>query len=96
MYLINAHVIPTDQSTEFGKCIGAYVTLFINYMDIDGAFELAKYYITSDGWKIDELEEECFKLESNSDVEENQLEFYNEALSDGYSLIFNCYLNDDE
>ncbi|MER2996284.1 hypothetical protein [Pontibacter populi] len=95
MYQLNAHVLPTESSSKYGQVEGAYAVVFINYADIDGAFELAKYYIENDGWEIDELEEEYLVFESPDDVEEDYLEFYNEALKDGYSLLFNCYERDE-
>jgi hypothetical protein len=95
MYQINAHVLPTASSDQYGKVENAYAVVFINYADIDGAFELAKYYIVNDGWKIDELEEEYLIFESAEDVEQEYLQFYVEALKDGYSLLYNCYEHDD-
>jgi hypothetical protein len=95
MYQLNAHVLPTELCSKYGQVEGAYAVVFINYADIDGAFELAKYYIENDGWEIDELEEEYLVFESPDDVEEDYFEFYNEALKDGYSLLFNCYERDE-
>ncbi len=69
--------------------------MYINYADIDGAFELAKYYIEINDWKLDELEDEYFILDSSEDVEQEQLQYYNEALEFGYSLIFHCYENEE-
>jgi len=96
MYQINAHATPTELSNQYGKVKGAYVTIYVNYADIDGAYELAKYYIGIDGWRIDELEDEYFVLNSPNDVEKTEVQFYNEALKEGYSLIFNCYESEND
>ena len=79
MYRIDAHAIPTESSDQYGKVIGAYVVAYINFADLDGAYELVRYYITQNDWKLTETEEECFKIDSKSDMEEDQLEFYHEA-----------------
>ena len=97
MYLINAHVLPSeDRKNKDEQIIGAYASLFIDYKDIDGAFELAKYYIQQDDWNIDELEKEYFILNSPDDVEMENIQFYNEAVETGYSLLFSTYKNDDD
>ena len=96
MFLINALAKPTKKSEQYGEVIGAYVSLYIDYKDIEGAFRLAKYYIKSEGWKLTELEEEYFTLEGTSDVDEEHLELYEEAQEYGYALIFNCFEEDDE
>lgn len=96
MYQINAHAIPTEQSEKYGRVIGAYVAAYINFADIDGAYELVKYYITANDWKVTEIEDEYAKIESEEDLEEEQLEFYREAKKNGYSLIFYSYESEDE
>jgi hypothetical protein len=96
MFLINALVKPTKKSDQYDDVIGAYVSLYIDYKDIEGAFKLAKYYIKSEDWKVTEIEEEYFTLDSASDVEEDHVELYEEALEYGYSMIFNCFEEEDE
>lgn len=91
MFLINALAKPTKKSEQYDEVIGAYVSLYIDYKDLEGAYKLAKYYIKSEGWKITELEEEYFTLDSVNDVDEEQVELYEEALEYGYSIIFNCF-----
>lgn len=91
MFLINALAKPTKSSEQYDEVIGAYVSLYIDYKDIDGAFKLAKYYIKEEGWKVTEIEEEYFTLDSVEDAEEDHTELYEEALEYGYSIIFNCF-----
>ena len=52
---------------------------------------MAKYYIKSEGWKVTEIEEEYYTLDTVDDVDEDQAELYEEALEYGYSIIFNCF-----
>ncbi|GGG96753.1 hypothetical protein GCM10011416_13280 [Polaribacter pacificus] len=91
MFLINALAKPTKSSDQYDEVIGAYVSLYIDYKDIDGAYKLAKHYIKQEGWKVTELEEEYYTLDSANDVDEDQVELYEEALEYGYSIIFNCF-----
>lgn len=46
MFHINIHCKPNSTNEEFfQKCIGAYTVVLIDYKDINGAFELAKFYV---------------------------------------------------
>lgn len=97
MYLINIHAKPTKESDQYDKVMGAYVSVYIDYKDIDGAFELAKIYTQEEGWIIDEVEKDYFTLNSKDDIVDNEeKELYNEAVEFGYALIFNCYETEDE
>ncbi|WP_271407080.1 hypothetical protein [Tenacibaculum soleae] len=91
MFLINALAKPKKSSEHYDEVLGAYVSLYIDYKDIEGALRLAKYYIKSEGWKVTEIEEEYFTLDSVADVDEDQKELYNEAIEYGYTIVFNCY-----
>lgn len=96
MFQINAHVIPGEDTENHEKYKGAYAVLYIDYADIDGAYELAKHYIIENGWKIQEIETEYFIIDSESDVESDQVKYYHEAIKYGYSLVFNCYETEDD
>ncbi|KAB1153848.1 hypothetical protein [Tenacibaculum aiptasiae] len=91
MFLINALAKPRKSSEHYDEVIGAYVSLYIDYKDIEGAIRLAKFYIKDEGWKVTEIEEEYFTLDSVDDVDEDQKELYEEAIEYGYSIVFNCY-----
>ena len=91
MFLINALAKPKKSSEHYDEVIGAYVSLYIDYKDIEGAIRLAKFYIKDEGWKVTEIEEEYFTLASVSEVEDDQKELYEEAIEYGYSIVFNCY-----
>jgi hypothetical protein len=96
MFQINAHTIPTKESDQYGKVVGAYAVIYINYPEIDGAFELAKFYIKENGWIIEELEDDYYVIKSKEDLDDDQIEFYQEALKDGFSMIFHCYESEDD
>ena len=91
MFQIVAHVKPTGKSSFYGRCKGAYAVLFINYKDIYGAFELAKFYIETEDWKIIELEEEYFTIDSEEDMTDDYKQYYEQMMEDGYLLVFNLY-----
>lgn len=91
MFLINALAKPKKSSEHYDEVIGAYVSLYIDYNDIDGAMKLAKFYIKQEGWKVTEIEQEYFTLDSVDDVDEDQKELYTEAVEYGYTIVFNCY-----
>lgn len=95
MYLINALAKPKKSSDHYDEVIGAYVSLYIDYKDIQGALKLANFYIKDEGWKVTEIEDEYFTLDSVDDVDEEQKELYTEALEYGYSIVFNCYEEED-
>ncbi|ALU75693.1 MULTISPECIES: hypothetical protein [Tenacibaculum] len=96
MFLINALAKPKKSSEHYDKVVGAYVSLYIDYKDISGALELAKYYIKDEGWKLTEIEEEYFTLDSINDVDQEQKELYEEAVEYGYTIVFNCYQEEGE
>ncbi len=95
MYLINALAKPKKSSEHYDEVIGAYVSLYIDYKDIQGALKLANFYIKDEGWKVTEIEDEYFTLDSVDDVDEEQKELYKDALEYGYSIVFNCYEEED-
>lgn len=95
MYLINIHAKPTKESEQYDEVIGAFVSIYIDYKDQEGAMELAQFYVREEGWKIDEVEEECYTIDSTEDLDEEDIELYEEALEYGFSMIFNCYETED-
>ncbi|WP_224996865.1 hypothetical protein [Cesiribacter sp. SM1] len=96
MFVIKAHVLPAEPKGEDGQIKGAFAVLYIDYKDIDGAFILAKHYFEENGWTIKELEDEYLILNSPDDVDDENIQYYDEALEFGYSLIFYTYDNEDD
>jgi len=98
MYLINIQAKPTKESDYYDTAAGAFASVYVDYKDLKGAVVLAKYYVKEEGWEIVKVDDQYFTLNSIDDVEkeEDQLELYNEALEYGFSLILNCYEEEDE
>ncbi len=96
MFHIIIHCKPGKENTEyFGKVIGAYASIFINYKDYEGSVELAKFYIKEENWEIIELENEYYTFESKNDLGDDYGKYYDEILEYGYSMVFNIYTEDE-
>jgi len=97
MYLINLQAKPKKESEYYDDYVGAFVSVYVDYKDINGAVALAKYYVKEEGWKVTKVDDEYFTLNSVEDLgeEEGQEELYNEALEYGYAIILNCYEEDE-
>lgn len=92
MYLISAEVKPAPNSKHQQEGhSGAFVNCYINYQDIDGAYALVQYYIEEQEWELKAFEEEYFVLDSLDDVEDEFHQYYQEALEDGYAIVFYIY-----
>ncbi|GLB49266.1 hypothetical protein [Neptunitalea lumnitzerae] len=91
MLQIIADVKPKEGSEWFGKALGAYATIFIDYKDVDGAYALFKFYLEDEEWEITEMEEDYEILDSIENVEEDYKELYEEAEEYGYAIMFNVY-----
>jgi ribosome biogenesis protein Nip4 len=92
MFHINIHCKPKKENLEhYGKIIGAYAVILIDYKDYDGAMELAKFYVIENDWEIIEIEEEYFTFDSKDDLGDDYQEYYDEVKEYGYSMVFNMY-----
>lgn len=98
MYLINIQAKPKKKNEHYGKYAGAFVSVYIDYKDLNGAINLAKYYVKEEGWKVVKVDDEYFTLNTVEDVanDKDQTELYTEALEYGYAIILNCYEEEDE
>jgi hypothetical protein len=98
MIQIVIHCKPKENSEQFGKVIGAYAAIFIDFKDIDGAFELAKFYVNENDWEVIEVDEKYFVTETKEEMDEDYQQYFEEIMEYGYSMIFNTYneLDDSE
>ena len=98
MIQIVIHCKPKENSVQFGKVIGAYAAIFIDFKDIDGAFELAKFYVNENDWEVIEVDEAYFVTETKEEMDEDYQQYFEEIMEYGYSMIFNTYneLDDSE
>lgn len=92
MFHIVIHCKPKESNQEyFGKVIGAYTSILIDYKDYDGAIELSKFYIDQENWEFIEFDEEYFTFETKEDLPEDYQKYFDELKEFGYSIIFNMY-----
>ncbi len=81
MFHINIHCKPTEENKEhYGKVLGAYAVMLIDYKDIDGAFELAKFYVKENNWEIIEVEDEYYSFEERQQLGENYEKYFDEVV----------------
>lgn len=92
MHHIVIHCKPKESNEEyFGKVMGAYVSILLDYKDYEGALALSKFYVTENGWDIFDIEEEYYTFENKDDLPEDYQQYFEEVKEFGYSLIFSLY-----
>lgn len=96
MFLINLHAVPTKESEYFNEFIGAYVSVYIDYRDVNGVIELALFYAEQEGWVVNNVEEDYYEINTVDDLDDEQKELYDEAKEYGYTMVFNAYESVEE
>ena len=92
MFHIVIHCKPKVTNEEYyGKVIGAYASILLDYKDYDGALQLSKFYINEEDWEFIEFDEEYFTFETKEDLPEDYQQYFDELNEFGYSVIFNMY-----
>lgn len=97
MFHIVIHCRPKKDNEKFyGNVIGAYASILIDYKDYDGVMELSKYYVDENGWEIIEVVNEYFTFETKEDLPDDYQQYFGEIAENGYSIIFNTYVSEDD
>lgn len=100
MYCITAHAIPDPEkeiAEEAKGSAGAYVVCWIDFPDLEGAKALVRFYIEDAGWIQQEIEsEKVVALEGYSEGDEQQIQYFKQAVEYGYCLSFHLYPPEDE
>jgi hypothetical protein len=84
------------EATDAEQTAGAYVNCWINFQREDGARHLAEYYVTQEGWVIEEIEESKWVGQETYDDNPTGLGYFNEAVQDGASFVFNTWPTNGE
>ncbi len=97
MFHIVIHCKPKKENEDFfGKVIGAYASILIDYKDYDGVMEMSKYYVEENGWDILNVEDKYYTFENKEDLPEDYQKYFDELEEYGYSMIFKTYNEEDE
>ncbi|GGK55957.1 hypothetical protein ACD591_14460 [Rufibacter glacialis] len=92
MFHIVIHCRPKKENEEFfGKVIGAYASILLDFKDYDGAMVLSKYYVEENGWEILDIDDEYFTFDTKEDLPDDYQQYFDELGEYGYSIIFNAY-----
>ena len=97
-YYFTFDAIPLAENPEKKDCAGAVVCCWVDSIDVNFALAKAKNYITNEGWEVITVEEQFIATrEQYEDDPENEdaLECYDEAASEGVSAIFYIWPYDD-
>ena len=97
MFHIIVHCKPKKDNNEFfGKVIGAYASILIDYKDFDGVMELSKFYVEGNGWEVIEIGDACYTFETKEDLSEDYQPYFDEVAEYGYTMIFNTYESEED
>lgn len=95
MFLFTIKATPDPDNPDIDDDIGgAYVNVWINFPEEEAAELIAKFYITDAGWIPGLTIESYWVEEEDYDEDEEDLDYFLEALNDGSSLVFNQWPKD--
>lgn len=96
MYFFTFLAVPTPDAKEFHEAGGAYVNCWIQDDDRESAQESATHLIQDYGWTVESLEEAGTVTGDDYGEGDEDLEFYEQALTEGEVLVFNTWPRGDE
>ncbi len=91
MYFFTFLALPTPDAKEFEEAAGAYVSCWIQNANAPSAQERAAELIRDYGWSVEGLEEEALVSSEDYADDEEDREFYEQALVEGEVLVFNTW-----
>lgn len=91
MYFFTFLATPTPDAKEFHDAGGAYVNCWIRENDRERAQESAQGLIQDYGWEVKALEEGAVVTGSDYGADDEDREFYEQALVEGEVLVFNTW-----
>lgn len=91
MYLLTFLAVPTSDAKEFDEAGGAYVGCWIQSGDRYTAEQRARNLIQEYGWSVESLEEGAIVTSADYDRDDEDREYYEQALVEGEVLVFNTW-----
>ena len=96
MFLLTYLAVPTSDAKEFHEAGGAYVSCWIQSGDRYAAEDRARTLIQDYGWSVEALEEGAIVTSADYDRDDEDREFYEQALVENEVLVFNSWPRGDE
>lgn len=96
MFFFTFLASPTEHAREFHDSGGAYVNCWIQETDRHRAEKRATDLIHEYGWSVDALEEGAIVTGDAYDEDDEDREFYEQALVEGEVLVFNTWPRGEE
>lgn len=96
MYLLTFLAVPTSDAKEFHESGGAYVNCWIQSGERYAAEQRARDLIQDYGWSVEDLEEGAIVTSTDYDKDDEDREFYEQALVEGEVLVFNTWPRGEE
>lgn len=97
MYLFTIRAKPDPDNEDIDDDVGgAYVNVWVNFPEQDAAEVVAKYYISEAGWIPDLTLEIHWVDEEDYEANDEDKDYFMEALQDGSCLVFNQWPKDAE
>lgn len=87
---------PTENAEEFAEFEGAYVNCWIRHDNREEAQERAAELIRQYGWTVDALEDSGTVSSEDYRQDDEDREFYEQALVEGEVLVFNTWPRGEE
>jgi hypothetical protein len=91
MFLLTYLAAPTPDAKEFQDSGGAYVSCWIQSQDRDDAEKRATALIEEYGWSVESLQEGSVVTSADYARDDEDREFYEQALVEGEVLVFNTW-----
>ena len=91
MFLLTYLAVPTSDAKEFHEAGGAYVSCWIQSGDRYTAEQRARDLIQEYGWSVESLEEGAIVTSADYDRDDEDREYYEQALVEGEVLVFNTW-----
>jgi hypothetical protein len=91
MFFFTFLAVPTPDAKEFLDSGGAYVNCWIQGEDRQDAEQRASDLIHEYGWSVEALEEGAIVTSADYSQDDEDREFYEQALVEGEVLVFNTW-----